>query len=792
LQARQPEEKIPWNAQHSRGEKQQSKHHVVALPELISRPDIPGISKICRDSFHAAAETSWLREKALAQQRNDLDAFVRKRDRERAKAWRKLVNDQQQQEAEQAAAQHEAEVKAAKAKALAEEKASKRKSVRASLQAFQKRRTLRANVRRFSSFGEEANQVDLNRRATIARRRAAAQKDRYDALPAEQRAALEMVFTLYDADKSGKLDVEEIRQALLDLGLRGINAAEQRELATHLRKACEAITQVDLVEFALDVVSVGRRLMLRLRQETLKGHLEVCGRTFESKLVLDQVIEAAKGALPLELLDEDDDSINQQRLLDRLRIACEQYISSAETGIGAFTEEVMTIGEIKLRQNSDTARKIKERHRLTEDQYARYRNELLALDAMFQSVDVDKSGYLDPEEVMELFSELGVVPLSSTDHRRVMTIIASYGQASFAIFLDLVKAIRDISEDQLDPDTEKLFEGIKEMKIGGGVSLGDGLFAEKPAAVASTNEDRDRYPLKAIQNLLQDIKVIECTDHTLEAVWKTPPDDRLVALREHMRRKGRDCLLLVLQDIDTDGSQTFPQAQVRRIIQMARERKRQRRLAHEARVARDLNFDQLELSDVRGVFRQFDTDYGGQLDRTEVQKAMSNLRVSFKRDSYFDAAFRALDEDQSGFLEFCEFIKLVRMFTENLSEYCEKCNTRFRADANFCKKCGEKRPGERIATDLAKKAPFGDTPITMLADLNPLHLRILVDVLKVCTPEESDTLDDPELLQKAANALMVGTKMLFSQKMNVNTVQELLDFAAERARYRDRRYLDNG
>ena len=55
-----------------------------------------------------------------------------------------------------------------------------------------------------------------------------AQRARYNALPEEQRAALERVFSLYDADESGQLDVTEMRQALLDLGLRGINAEEQR------------------------------------------------------------------------------------------------------------------------------------------------------------------------------------------------------------------------------------------------------------------------------------------------------------------------------------------------------------------------------------------------------------------------------------------------------------------------------------------------------------------------------------------------------------------------------------
>jgi Ca2+-binding EF-hand superfamily protein len=743
----------------------------LALPSLISRPDIPSIDKICRDSFHFDVRSNTLRDSALAQQRHELDVFVRNRDRGRARKWRELVRVKQQQ-AELAA---QAALEAEEAEDLLPQRPSK----------LTIRNKMQKNRRRRRSFvGDRKSIFPDQQRPSILKRRAAAQRDRYDALPAEQRAALERVFSLYDVDESGRLDVEEIRQALLDLGLRGINAAEQRELAAHVASACECIANVDLVEFALDVVNVGRRLILRLRQDTLKKYLDYCGRTWESQLILEQLVEAAKSALPLEMLDEDDESEAQLLLLARLRRSCEKYITS-ETQIGQignFVEELMTIGEIKLRQNSQMQREIKDKHDLSEEQFVRYRNELIALDAMFCGVDHDKSGFLDADEVMELFSELGVVPASSTDHRRVMAIVSSYGQASFSVFLDIVKAIRDISEDQLDPDTEKIFENIKQSNVPACL----GLFAEKP----TLHEDRELLPVRALHQLLQDLGVIESAEYDLKGLLNLPNEMRTQPFREYMHRRGNDALLLVLQDMDPDGMESFPHSQVRRIVQMARERRRQRKLTHETAVARYYKFSPGEVADVRAVFRQFDTDYGGCLDRDEVQKAMSILRVTFKRESYFDAAFRALDEDQSGQLDFCEFMRMVRMFTANLSEFCANCHNRFKVDSSFCRKCGEKRPGERVPADLSKQVPFGDTPITMLAELNPFHLRILVDILEVCPQEESDTLDDVDLLQKAANALMVGTKMLFPQKANVTTVQELLNFAQERVKQRESRYVD--
>merc|ERR1719183_2446822 len=108
---------------------------------------------------------------------------------------------------------------------------------------------------------------------------------------------------------------------------------------------------------------------------------------------------------------------------------------------------------------------------------------------------------------------------------------------------------------------------------------------------------------------------------------------------------GRDTLLVVLSDLDPEGTESFTQSQVRRIVQTARERRRQQRLTHEARIGRQYDFEPGELADLRSVFRQFDADFGGFLDRQEVKKAMDVLRVAFKRDTYFDSAFRTLDED---------------------------------------------------------------------------------------------------------------------------------------------------
>merc|ERR1712039_937392 len=61
--------------------------------------------------------------------------------------------------------------------------------------------------------------------------RARGLKGRFEQLPKEEQDALHGVFELYDVDKSGMLDKDELRKALYEIGLHGINAPERRTLA---------------------------------------------------------------------------------------------------------------------------------------------------------------------------------------------------------------------------------------------------------------------------------------------------------------------------------------------------------------------------------------------------------------------------------------------------------------------------------------------------------------------------------------------------------------------------------
>merc|ERR1712217_458636 len=90
------------------------------------------------------------------------------------------------------------------------------------------------------------------------------------------------------------------------------------------------------------------------------------------------------------------------------------------------------------------------------------------------------------------------------------------------------------------------------------------------------------------------------------------------------------------------------------------ERMRSMRYEQELEHALCLGFTEVQLTDVRYVFDALDTDGSGQLALNEVRAALAMLKKQVPHDAC-ENAFRSLDVDDSGELDFTEFLDFMQI-----------------------------------------------------------------------------------------------------------------------------------
>eukprot|EP00928_Gymnodinium_smaydae_P093718 TRINITY_DN7801_c0_g3_i1.p1 TRINITY_DN7801_c0_g3~~TRINITY_DN7801_c0_g3_i1.p1 ORF type:complete len:846 (-),score=217.37 TRINITY_DN7801_c0_g3_i1:67-2604(-) len=736
--------------------------------DLLSGPDLPSISRICRDSYMLAADLADRMEVKRAQQRCRLDRLTRSRDRRRAgAAAKRRIAAQQDPSAGEAEAEAEV-VAAAAAPVILVTKTSSLKVP--------------------SQMGRKDS--DADRRCM---RRMRAQSDRFRALKNQEQEALAKAFERCcricggDADDGTRLEepAEEpvvatrsglseacsstalatgpalhacLREALLDLGVIGMSPAERAGVAALLAELCTGSAAFDLVGFSLDVVAVARRTLLRLRQETLRTHLERCRRHYDGNLVREDVLLVAELSLPIEVFySDDDDSQMSEQLLGRMHAACDKFITN-EAEVGHFVDELMSIAEERFRHDADVTREIQARFALSEEAFCRHRRDLVILEKLFTESDTDGNGFLSSDDAMEHLSKLGIAPASNHDRRRVQDVVDLLGdQADFAAFVDLVEAVRKIFEQQPDEATERLFEQHAPGAATGaaaGVSL-----------LPDGHSNPPKVALRLVRELLTDMGLLAAAAAVAPRTVKRGSSSR--PLSDAVERRRGDLLDAVLQDVDPDGTDLFSFAQVRRATQLLRELRRRREQLQELRTAREYGYGEKTLKELKETFSTIDESGNGLLSKAEVQRAFRLMSVEMRREDVFDAAFLTFDGSGCDSLNFCEFVGFLKTVVL----------------------VNQGNAGEIAAS------PFGRRRVTCLQELPPLGLLLVLEKLKASSDfaedsaalerggEEDDDEDERRALQlgRASSFLGLGPLNCLERGLGVTTLSGLLEYAEKLA-----------
>mmetsp|Transcript_9491 Transcript_9491/g.30200 ORF Transcript_9491/g.30200 Transcript_9491/m.30200 type:complete len:305 (+) Transcript_9491:214-1128(+) len=137
-----------------------------------------------------------------------------------------------------------------------------------------------------------------------------------------------------------------------------------------------------------------------------------------------------------------------------------------------------------------------------------------------------------------------------------------------------------------------------------------------------------------------------------------------------MNRKEQEELAALIQLVDTDGSGFVEFDEFVDLAQRIDQRLRSMRYEEEIEYALSLNFTESQMRDMRLVFISLDVDGSNKLDAHEVKNGLAMMNKQVTTEA-FDAAFKALDADGSGELDFLEFLDFMRTMRDGEGIFSE-------------------------------------------------------------------------------------------------------------------------
>lgn len=696
--------------------------------------DLANIDLICRSSFHAATAEMVEDEALMAARRRELDLAGKRAARKKAAAWRRGAEMRKQadgmREEERRKAEQENQRLAAEENASRSRKPEEFSTLIAKMKDRRSTRLGRAAAsvavmtaaKPDADSGDEEDQlceknadirINLMRKAHKLKKKVArltAQREvrtkKFHALPDEERAPFEKAFLLHHQG-DGILQANEIRDALAELGIRGVSALERETVAAvcaaqasakrHLNSDGEWLIGTTLPEFVMEVVPAVRAQIVFLYAETLGEQFVACDRDVRGDIDLDQLEQGVRRVVPV--LWDDRGGQVQVDALGVLKALLKAHSSSSDAEDEAVTrlaQAVQGLAEDVHRAVAERQRKIREEQSLEEMLFRDFRPDVITLYKLFSHADADANGSLDSVETSRLVEELGLMPKVPELRKQVGDILKDAQADTFQSFVELLGNVRKYLESQ---------------------RFGPLAIAFKRHAGASGYVSATVLPA-----LLEEVGVY--------------PRDTL----------EKESFLQIVQNADQNGTNMFSCQEALRVSQRTRELIRQQRLLRELDFARKHNFSEEELKAIRGIFDALDNDCSDRLDKVEVWQAMKQINASNNlptvQASHFEAAFRSLDDDKSGDLEFVEFLRLLQMA----------------------------RDREGVFKD------HSITEVSTLAALERVDLVLLLECFDVSTGE-AETLDSAALLHKAAELMQVNALKPLLEQLQVETYKDLYTHA---------------
>jgi len=578
----------------------------------------------------------------------------------------------------------------------------------------------------------------LKARADKKAQEEVARKTKFESMPGKEKETIQHAFELYDRLSDGHnqnslgLDAEGLRNALIELGLRGCCTAEWKAI----KQMCEVAAPTkksesegsmgerrkvgcDICKFGVDVVPDVRKVLTEYRRSQCQRLLEMCKTGWEDGSIdADEAYQCVLQCWPLAI--EGDDGQMDKEVSEGIRRCLQTY--NDERDISSLSKDVEQLTEAHQHKCCLLQRHLQKKYDLAEELFVEYRPELISVHSLFMGVDRDMHDRVTSRNMIYIFKELkllevhwespdgGEVKLGEDSWQaRAISLINEAAPIGFRRFLELTREISDLQEF-FQPKAKERAESLQEAFERHCL---DDEFEPEPFIVPEQ----------------------------LPAIFK---DTHIEA--EHDSERSQMSLSRLQADADIDGSGHLTLDMVRKQCRVASLQLSVQNVLEELDLGKKYGFGFGEVRDMRGVFHQFDEDASGMLEQGEVQEALKllNLDCPSTRENYFSVAFSMLDEDGSGALDFFEFMHLIQRVRDKEGIFKSE-----------------------------------DSPIATLKDLDRMDMLLALD----CFDIDARDIDDAACAQRIQQLLEVDASASLMSVLHVQTLAELFSHCRWRHQY---------
>lgn len=129
-------------------------------------------------------------------------------------------------------------------------------------------------------------------------------------------------------------------------------------------------------------------------------------------------------------------------------------------------------------------------------------------------------------------------------------------------------------------------------------------------------------------------------------------------------KSEQDSIMLILQEVDEDGSNTYSLQEFKVLVSKIRESKTQTFRNAQKEYAMELGNDVTQYKEMLRLFAELDTEATGSLGPNDIRTLLIRCRKKFS-EAAISEWFNVVDQDGSGFVEFPEFLRLMAMLEKN-------------------------------------------------------------------------------------------------------------------------------
>lgn len=438
-------------------------------------------------------------------------------------------------------------------------------------------------------------------------------KKQFMELPEEERIALRSAFTNFDRNGSCTLDPHELEDCLSEMGLRGRDQGQQREV----RMICQEVLilgEIDFFTFCFELVPRVRQSLTVMNRAHLHETFETYDTDGNGTLSESECRAIVKKSIGTNI-DAEGAAQLEQAFHDAMAIC--RRPEEEEIQFDRFEQLFSRISQSAHRIRKDREDRIAAEEGLSESEIKYHKNELLLLYDSFHRADVDGSRTLSTHEVRGMVLEHGLMPKDAAAHNRMVSAAENISGGEDLTFKDALMLFRQVRADQERSAEAALSELFK-------------LY------------DRDD---SGELNMVEISQVI--ADYGL-----TP-----------RCREDQQAIKRLLDEVDADNSGTFELVEFLQLIQRIEEKMQALQFQREALVAKELDYSPSQILELRDCFHVLDVDGSGALGIDELREVLNALRITMTSDELKDLleslASRQSSQDNEPVLNFEGFMRFA-------------------------------------------------------------------------------------------------------------------------------------